>query len=269
MVRKFVIFLLVLVSLSSVASACDYMSAYDSRIPSNIPPQDIPMWRAKYSHSHELCGYYTPLGYFADIFELDAYHRWYYPELYDPRIDDFIYDQNHDINYTFLNWYWGNPDGAREWLREVWNYPEWREIIPISKMIYYEGGKTVRAFDREVAITQDVIIKAKAKYSCAAAAADPTVRPVSVVNMQLYAGILPYFYKNASLVYFKFFSGGLAVPAQQGVVDKITSIVRSLVDLIMDFIMAIKSLLVSPKPTWAHTFIAKSLMYSAPSFTYF
>jgi len=149
-----VVVVLVLLALTATASACEYVSAWDDRIPSNIPPYEIPMWIR--SNFDDLCGYFTEDGYFSTIFELDAFYRWKYPEIYDSRIYDIIYLSDGSVNRTFLEWYWDDQETVRAWLREIWNYPDdWRVIIAVSMKIYYEGGEDIKALDRDVALTPE------------------------------------------------------------------------------------------------------------------
>jgi len=145
-------------------SACKVVPA--TSVNNVYPPETIPKCISQ--HYSDLCGYFTCDGYFANIVELDAFYRWKYPELYDPRIYDFLYkdcDGSRCVNEDFLKRYWNDKEGTRAWLRNVWKYPrDWREIIPVSKMLYIEGGKNLKALDRDVAITPELIKKAKQKY---------------------------------------------------------------------------------------------------------
>ena len=64
-----------------------------------------------------------------------------------------------------MEWYWSDTENVRQWLRDRWNYPrDWREIIPVSMMLYIEGGETVDALDKRVALTPELIQRAKSKY---------------------------------------------------------------------------------------------------------
>jgi len=237
-----VVVVLVLLALTATASACEYVSAWDDRIPSNIPPYEIPMWIR--SNFDDLCGYFTEDGYFSTIFELDAFYRWKYPEIYDSRIYDIIYLSDGSVNRTFLEWYWDDQETVRAWLREIWNYPDdWRVIIAVSMKIYYEGGGDIKALDRDVALTPELINEANAQYgrgcvSCAAAL-DPIVKPTTRINLQLVAGIVPALYDNVAANYEKLFGGlGLAPPAKD-FLSSIVDLVKSVIDSVIAFLKSL------------------------------
>jgi len=157
------------------------------------PPERIPVWIAE--NYNDLCGYFTPDGYFSTVFELDAFYRWKYPDIYDSRFIELACKSHNNregcvVNRTFMEWYWTDTDYVRKWLRDIWNYPrDWREIIPLSKMLFYEGGETVDALDDDVAITKDILEKAKQKYGNM----ESTATPVTRVE---YDGKIPAIYKN-------------------------------------------------------------------------
>jgi len=223
-------------------SNCDYVSAWDERIPSDIPPEEIPKWISK--NFDNLCGYFTEYGYFSTLFEMDAYLRWKYPEIYDSRIVDIAFIEEGKVNYTFFEWYWSDQEAVRAWLREIWNYPDdWRVIIPVSMKLYYEGGETVDALDRSVALTQELINKANEEYGgCApcAAASDPIVKPTTSISMQLVAGILPAFYDNIAANYESLFGGGLgfASPAKD-FLSSVIDLLKSVIDSVIAFLKSL------------------------------
>lgn len=156
---------LLLITAVAVVQGCQYISA--TQIDHN-PPEEIPLWLSRNYGTESLCGYFTQFGYFKDLVEYDAFLRWTYPDIYDPRMKNLIMQctkSNCTVNIEFAEKYWQDPWSMRKELREMWNYPaDWREIIPVSVKLYVEGGRTLKALDRDVAITPGLIAETKSKY---------------------------------------------------------------------------------------------------------
>ena len=234
--------MIIYIGIVSAASSCTYVSATEI---SDVNPPEIPKWIAEHYSAQYLCGYFTPNGYFANFFEMDAYYRWKYPDIFDSRIVEIAFTDD-NVNDTFFNWYWNNPEEARVWLRDLWNYPDdWRVLIPVSMKLYYDNGQTVKAFDRDVAITGELINEAMKKYSsvlescegCAASLVvnDPTVIPASAVNLELVAGILPSFYQNVAEKYtliFESYGAGFA-PMADSIIYQLKETVYSAIDFVI------------------------------------
>jgi len=240
--------MIVYIGIVSAASSCTYVSATEIN---NVNPPEIPKWIAEHYSTQDLCGYFTPDGYFADFFEMDAYYRWKYPDIFDSRIVEIAFIGD-DVNDTFFNWYWSNPEEVRAWLRDIWNYPDdWRVLIPVAMKIYYDNGQTVKACDQDVAITQELINEAMAEYSsalescggCAASLVvnDPTVVPSTAVNLELVAGILPSFYQNVAekhMLIFGSYNVGFA-PMADSIVYQLKEKVYSATDFIVQLLETI------------------------------
>ena len=234
--------MLLVLTVIAIGSTCTYISANNV---TGVDPSEIPKWISEHYSTNELCGYFTPDGYFANFFEMDAYYRWKYPEIYDPRILDIAFygkDCNPhsgnsvgcEINMTFMEWYWSDPDTVRQWLRDKWGYPDdWRVLIPVSMKIYYDSGEDVKALDSEVAITEELIREANSEYSscpCSASLGDPIAVPPSPVDLNLIAGVLPAFYQKVADNFTAVFGGyGGFAPH-----------VKSLLDQILDFLASIR-----------------------------
>ncbi len=251
--KKAAIFLSALVLLIGVSSACEYVSAWDERIPTSVSPPQIPLWIPQ--HFDDLCGYFVQDGYFSTIFELDAFYRWKYPEIYDTRILDLVYYGENcnphsgnavgcKINYTFMEWYWDDTDTVRAWLRELWDYPDdWRLIIAVSEKLYYEGGETVEAMDRDVALTPELINNANKQYSpistSASASLDPIAKPTSSINLQLAAGILPSFYNNLALKYEELFGYIGGAPHSSSIINSVIQLINNFIEFILSIFSGI------------------------------
>ena len=184
---------LLLLIASPVVSACAVVKATDVDV---SPPERIPKWIL--SNYDDLCGYFTPDGYFSDFFELDAFYRWKYPDVYDSRFINLACksvskEKGCEVNWEFMRWYWDNTEEVRQWLRDKWNYPrDWREIIPLSKMLYYERGETIDALDDDIAITKDILDRAKQKYSSVTISASTS----STTYVEVTNEGIPIFYNN-------------------------------------------------------------------------
>jgi len=178
------------------ALACVYVSATDVDV---SPPEIIPKWIPE--HYDDLCGYFVPSGYFSNIFELDAFYRWKYPDIYDSRFINLACksvskEKGCEVDWEFMRWYWDNTEEVRKWLREKWSYPrDWREIIPVSKMLYFEGGETVDALDDDIALTKEVLDRAKQKYGDKEVTASAS-SVSSVTHVEVTEEGIPTFYNN-------------------------------------------------------------------------
>jgi len=233
--------MLLVLTVIAIGSTCTYISANNV---TGVDPPEIPKWIA--THYDNLCGDFTPDGYFANVFEMDAYYRWMYPEIYDSRTVDIAYRGVNcgvntidcEINDSFIEWYWLEPDEVREWLREKWNYPDdWRVLIPVSMKIYYDYGKSVAGLDQQIAITEELIREANSEYSscpCPASLDDPIAVPPSPVDLNLIAGVLPPFYQKVADNFTAVFGGyGGFAPHAKSLLDQILDILAGIRDWIV------------------------------------